>query len=315
MSTGPASTIARALARAPEGLHVIGDGASWLPPEWPASLAELYREMDGARLFHEAIELLPAAQVTREDGRWRVGTAWGDELRVDDRGRVWRVEADAGEPVVDGTSLGRWLAGAIDAEAMLFDKDGEFTEEAFDAEGELSPGIERARLRARIKRDPKAPGPRWTLARLLSRDGEDEAARDLLEAVVADAPDLPWAWLDLARISERLGELVGALEEAIAAAAAAHGGDHEAFFWSHAARLAALQGDETRRAELAARARDADPEVVTAYLAGAEDNLGAGDLASATMLVDLARAISPRDLAVLDLAGRLARLAATAPTP
>jgi hypothetical protein len=297
--------LARELARWPEGVHELGAPATWLPPEWPASLAEVYRQFDGGRIFHEAIELRPAAEVVREGDRWAIGTAWGDGLAADDAGRIWRAETDADEPILDGTSLGRWLAGAIDAEALLFDKDGEFAEDAFDEEGELAPGLEVARLRARIKRDPKAAGPRWALARLLTGDGKHEEARDLLEAVVADAPDLPWAWLDLARISERLGELDGALDEAVAAAEAAKGGDHEAFFWSHAARLAAAKGDDARRADLAARARAADPQVVASYLAGAEENLASDDTASAQMLVDLAKAVAPRDLAVLDLAKKL----------
>lgn len=306
MAIGTVSRIARELARWPAGVHDLGEPATWLPPEWPASLAEVYRELDGAQLFHEAIELLPAARVTREDDRWRIGSAWGDELAVDAAGRVWRHEADADQPMIDGTSLARWLAGAIDAEAMLFDDDGEFADNAFDDDGDIAAPVEMARLRARIKRDPKAPGPRWTLARRLTRGGDHEAARDLLEAVVADAPDLPWAWLDLARISEQLGELDGALDEAVAAAEAARGDDHEAFFWSHAARFAAARGNEPRRAELAARARAADPQVVASYLAGAEDNLAAGDVASATMLADLARAVAPKDLSVLDLVQKLA---------
>jgi tetratricopeptide (TPR) repeat protein len=298
--------LVRELARWPAGLHEVGEPATWLPPEWPVSLAEVYRQFDGGRIFHEAIELRPAAEVIRDGDRWAIGTAWGEALAIDDAGRVWRDESDADEPLLDGTSLGRWLAGAIDAEALLFDKDGEFVEDAFDDEGELAPALETARLRARIKRDPKAPGPRWTLARRLERGGDPEAARDLLEAVVADVPDLPWAWLDLARISEQLGELDGALDEAVAAAEAARGGDHEAFFWSHAARIAASRGDESRRAELAGKARAADPQVVAGYLAGADDNLTAGDLVAATMLVDLARAIAPKDLAVLDVAKKLA---------
>jgi len=306
MEPDPVSRIARELERWPAGLHELGEPATWLPPEWPATLAEVYRTFDGARLFHEAIELRPAAAVAREGERWAIGTAWGDDLEVDDAGRVWRREAEADEPTLDGTSLPRWLAGAVDAEALLFDRDGEFVDDAFDDEGDLSPTVDRARLRARIKRDPRAAGPRWTLARRLTEDGDVEAARDLLEEVVADAPELAWAWLDLARLSERLGELDGALDEAVAAAEAAPGSEHEAFFWSHAARLAASKGDEARRADLAGKARAADPTVVASYLAGADDNLAAGDTESATMLAELARAIAPKDLSVLDLIKRLA---------
>lgn len=303
---GPLDRIERALERWPAGLHDLGEPARHLPVDWPLPLVDVYMVWDGLRLFSEAIELLPAAEVRKEDDRWVIGSAWGDELSVDARGRVWRLEEDADEPVLDGTTPVRWLSGAIDAEAMLFAPDGEFAEDVFDEDGEIRPEIEIARLRARIKRDPRAPGPRWHLARRLARDEATlEEARDWLEEVVADEPGLAWAWLDLARISERLGELEGAVEEAVAAAEAGRGGEQEAFFWAHAARLAARRGDDARRAELATRATAADPRCVAGFVAGAEDNLAAGEPEGATLLVELARAVAPRDLAVLDLEKRL----------
>lgn len=318
--------IERALERAPAGLHDVGEPAGAVPLDWPASVAELYLTFDGLRLFHDAIELWPAAQVVGADPsagaarRWRVGTAWGDPVWVDATGRVWRAEgagADAdldaqAEAIVDGTTLARWVSGALDAEALIYDADGEFVEDVFDEEGELVPAIEEARLRARVRRDPRAPGPRWSLARHLVRGADDEPgrlgeARDLLEEVVADGPDLAWAWLDLARISERVGELDGAIDEAAAAAEAAArtGSGQVAFFWAHAARLAAARGDDARRAELAARARAADPRVVDELVAGATDNLGAGDRDAAATMLALARAVAPKDLRVLDLATRV----------
>lgn len=292
------------LERWAEGLHEIGHAARDLPPTLPLSAVDVYLAFDGARLFQDAIELVPAAALERDDdGRWRIGTAWGDELALDADGRVWRHEDDAGELVLDGTSLGRWLHGAIDAEALLYDADGEFAEDVFDDDGELTPPIEEAQLRARIKRDGKAPGPRWRLGRLLARRGDVEPARDVLEQVVADAPAMAWAWLDLARLSEQLGEHANAVDEAVAAAEASP--EHAGFFFAHAARLAVLAGDEPRRAELAARARDANPHGVADYVAGAADNLAAGDLDAARALADLAKAVAPRDLAVLDLVRKL----------
>jgi len=314
--------IDRALARWPAGLHDLGEPARDLPIDWPVPLVDVYMTWDGARLFNEAIELLPAAEVEPADAaaaadpgaarRWRIGTAWGDDVWADGDGRVWRYDADADAPVLDGTSLPRWLSGAIDAEALLFDQEGEFAEDVFDEAGELLESVELARLRARIKRDPKAPGPRWALARHQRRAGRIDEARDLLEQVVADAP-LPWAWLDLARISESLGELTNAIEEAVQAAEAAKGRDHEAFFWAQAARLAAAAGDEPRRADLATRARTADPGAVAAFISGATENLASGELDGARLLTELAKALAPRDLAVLDLAKKLA--AAPPPTP
>ena len=303
--------IERALDRWPAGLHDLGDPARDLPPDWPLDLAEVYMTWNGARLFNEAIELVPSTEVVREGDRWRIGAAWGDPILVDRKGRVWREEQDAEEPVLDGTSVARWLSGAIDAEALLFDADGEFAEDVFDEDGELLEEIEIARLRARIKRDVKAPGPRWALARRLAQHDAAEPAvgeaRDLLEAVVADAPELAWAWLDLARISERLGELPNAIDEAEQAGVAEEQrrGEQAAFFYAHAARLAALAGDEARRAVLAGRAKAADPTCVASFVAGAEDNLAANDPVAARALAELAKAVAPRDLAVLDLLRRL----------
>ena len=90
------------------------------------------------------------------------------------------------------------------------------------------------------RRGGRAPAPRWLLARSLSRAGDTDHARTELEEVVAAAPAFGWAWLDLARLSERSGELDGAIDEAIAAAEADPAHEQTAFFWAHAARLAGL---------------------------------------------------------------------------
>jgi hypothetical protein len=61
-----------------------------------------------------------------------------------------------------------------------------------------------------------------------------------MEQVVADDPAFAWAWLDLARISERLGEVSGAMDEARMAAESAEGTQHPqaGYFWSQVARCA-----------------------------------------------------------------------------
>ncbi|MCB9562709.1 MAG: hypothetical protein H6709_02960 [Kofleriaceae bacterium] len=310
--------IERALDRWPAGMHDLGDPGADVPHGWPVTLLELYMTWDGMRLFGEAIELRPSAEVERRDDRWVIGQAWGDDLAIDDRGRVWRDEDSVW--VQDGTSIERWLAGAIDAEAMLYGGDGEFADDVFDAAGELVPAIAVAQVRAQIKRDGRAPGPRLRLARLLRRTAGDDPghaarideARDLLERLVADDPAQPWAWLELARISEERDELAGALDELEAAGDAAAGLDDEAFFWAHAARVAAALGDEPRRAAATARARAGRARVVEDYVAGARDNLEAGELAAAGALIALARALAPRDLAAIELGHRIASISAAA---
>ena len=305
----PIDRLVAALEAAPAGLHDLDEPTGDLPLEWPASLGDVYLAFDGARLFHEELVLVPAAEVARDDlGRWVVASDDGAPIAVDERGRVWRTDEASGEPVIDGTTLARWLRGMVDALSMLFDKDGEYVDDAFDEHGELVPSVAIAQARAQVKRDARAPGPRWRLARLLAAQDDVaqlEAARKELEIVVEVAPELPWAWLDLARLSEKLGELDGAYDEAVAAAEASPAHEQVAYFWAHAARIAARRNLEADRASCAARALAADPHLVETELAGAEQNLADGDHAAARALVTLARAVAPKNLAVIDLARRI----------
>lgn len=289
------------LADAPAGMHDVGEPAASLPAGWPAPLRELYAACDGARLFVESIELLASAEVVEDSGRWRIGRWDGDDIWVDRRGRVWRRDATVDDDIVDGTSPARWLAGAIDACALLFDAEGEYFTDVFDDDGEIRVEVIERCARAQLKRDAKAPGPRWRLARSLLAREQIERARDELEAVVATAPEMVWAWLDLARASELLGELVGAIDEATAGAEAAAGGEYEGYCWGQVARLHQVAGNDALRAKAAQRAIAAAPELRAAQLAGARASLADGDVASARGLVELLRALAPRDLEVLAL--------------
>jgi hypothetical protein len=309
------STVDRVLAaleRWPAGLHDLGEPQVDVPQRWPAAVVDVYLAMGGARLFNDTIVLAPADHVEAADDRGHLRCGTFDEAPVwfDVQGRIWREDPDTGDRYVDGTALDRWLFGAIEATALVFDEDGEYAEDAFTDDGELTAELEVARARAQLKRDGRAPGPRWRLARLLLARGDLDSARRELEDLVAREPTLAWAWMDLARISERLGEYAGAIDEARAAADADPAHEHRPYFWAEGARLAAAAGDETARVELAGRALAADPELVRGQCAGAEDRLAAGELEAAGHLVALARALAPRDLAVIDLGRRVA--AATA---
>ncbi|KAB2883583.1 MAG: hypothetical protein F9K40_22915 [Kofleriaceae bacterium] len=299
--------ILAALERWPDGMHDLGEPTVDVPQRWPVPVIDVYLTMNGARLFGDAIVLLPAGELppADDDGLVQLGTLDDEPLWFDPRGRVWREDPDTGERYVDGTALDRWLYGAVEAAGMLFDVDGEFAEDAFTEDGELTPEIAIARARAQVKRDQRAPGPRWRLARLLVAEGELAQAREELETVVADDPTLVWAWLDLARISEKLGELANAIDEARAAAEANPGHEQRAYFLAEAARYAALANDERQRAQLAAQALAAAPDLVRGHLAGADDRLAEGELDAAAHLASLAKALAPRDLSVLDLLRRL----------
>jgi hypothetical protein len=303
----PLDRIFAKLEDAPPGLHDVDPPAEELPAGLPGPLIELYARCDGARIFVETIEIVPSHEVQLENGRWRFATIEDESVSVDSKGKVWRSEESIEDDVCDGSRLDRWLAGQLDALELIFDGDGEYAEDVFDEDGEILPIVREQQLRAQLRRDAAAPAPRWRLAHLLADQGATEDARNELEQVVADDPVFAWAWLDLARVSERLGEVSGAIDEARMAADAAEGVQHAqaGYFWSQVARLATLAGDEMVRAEAATKASLLAPELKRAQIAGARERIDAGDTVSAKGLLDLLRAVWPRDLEVLELARRV----------
>jgi tetratricopeptide (TPR) repeat protein len=293
------------LDAAPAGLHDIAPPASELPSGLPPPLIELYARCDGMRLFIDAIEIVASGQVTMLiAGRWRFAEVDGDAVSIDHRGRIWRADPSLEDDVCDGTRLDRWLHGIVEATGLLYDAEGEFAEDVFDEGGEVLPAIRERQLRAQLRRDAAAPAPRWRLAHALFEQGVDETARDELEQAVADDPAFTWAWLDMARVSERLGDLGNAVDEARMAAETAEGVQHDqaGYFWAQLARLATRVGDDVLRAQAATKVSLLAPSLKHDQLAGARESLAAGDLVSARGLLELLRAVWPRDLEVLSLA-------------
>jgi Tfp pilus assembly protein PilF len=303
----PLDRIFAKLDDAPPGLHDVDPPTGELPPGLPAPLIELYARCDGARIFVESLEIVASQAVTFDNGRWQFAAVEGDAIAIDHKGKIWRNEESIEDDVCDGTRIDRWLAGQLDAFDLVFDRDGEYADDVFDEDGDILPAIREQQLRAQLKRDAAAPAPRWRLAHVLIEQGAIEDARNELEQVVADDPVFAWAWLDLARVSERLGESGGAIDEARMAAEAAEGVQHPqaGYFWSQVARLASRAGDEMVRAEAATKASLLAPDLKRAQIEGARERIDAGDTSSAKGLVDLLRAVWPRDLEVLELARRV----------
>lgn len=303
----PLDRIFAVLDDAPPGLHDVDPPTDAMPSGLPDPLIELYARCDGARIFVDSLELLPSEQVSEDNGRWSFATLDGESIAMDRKGKIWRHDESVDDDVCDGTRIDRWLAGQIDALALVYDHDGEFAEDVFDEDGELLPIIREKQLRAQLKRDAAAPAPRWRLAHVLLEQDALEDARNELEQVVADDPVFSWAWLDLARVSERIGEVSGAIDEARMAAEAAEGVQHPqaGYFWSHVARLASRKGDELVRAQAATKASLLAPELKKAQLAGVRERIEAEDPASAKGLIELLRAVWPRDLEVLELARKV----------
>jgi tetratricopeptide (TPR) repeat protein len=303
----PLDRIIGTLEDAAPGLHDLDAAAEHLPTGLPAPLIELYARCDGARLYIDSLVIRPSHEVTLENARWRFAELDGDAIAIDHRGRIWRTDESIEDEVCEGTRLDRWLAGQLAALALVYDHDGEYADDVFDEDGEILPIVREKQLRAQLKRDAGAPGPRWRLAHALLAQGALEDARNELEQVVADDPAFVWAWLDLARVSERLGEARGAIDEARMAAEAAEGVQHPqaGYFWAQVARLALRVTDELVRAQAATKASLLAPDLKRAQLAGARESLAAGDTDSAKGLVELLRAVWPRDLEVLELARKL----------
>jgi tetratricopeptide (TPR) repeat protein len=296
------------LDEAVPGLHDVEPAAAELPKGLPEPLIELYARCNGLRMFLDTVEVVPPREVTMPTpGKWQFATVEGDAIAMDHRGRIWRSDESLDDDVCDGTRIDRWLAGLHDAFGLLYDSDGEFADDVFDDEGEILPAMREKQLRAHLKRDAASPGIRWRLAHALSEQGATEDARNMLEQVVADDPAFTWAWLDLGRISEQLGDVGNALDEVRMAAETAEGVQHPqaGYFFAQLARLARRSGDEVTRAQAATRTSLLAPMLKRAQLDGARESLASGDLQSAKGLLDLLRAVWPRDLEVLSLAQQL----------
>lgn len=293
------------LAEAPPGLHEVEPPSPRLPSGLPPALIDLYARCDGMRLYRARVVLRPADAVDARDGTWVFGAMEGADVRIDDRGRVWRNDALIDDLVCEGTRLDRWLGGVVDALAVLYDHAGELVEDVLDTDGELLPVVRERQLRMQLKRDVAALGPRWRLAHAMFSMSQLEEGRLELEQVVARDPSFAWAWLDLAIISEKLGELTGAVDEARAAVDAAARHPQVGYFHAQLARIAARAGDEATRALAAREAAKRGADLKASQLTGVDEALAAGDLLSARGLVELLRAVWPSDPDVLDRAQRV----------
>jgi len=189
----PLDRLFASLEDAAPGLHDLDPPSEELAPGLPPPLIELYARCDGARLFVDSLEIVASDSVVFDNGRWRFASVEGEDVAIDHRGRIWRADDSIDDDVCEGTRLDRWLAGEVDALGLLFDGDGEYAEDVFDEEGEITDVVRERQLRARLKRDAAAPGPRWRLAHSLIAQGATEDARNDLEQVVADDPAFAWA--------------------------------------------------------------------------------------------------------------------------
>ena len=295
------------VARYADGVHQLGEPApKTAVTGLPEELAAFLRSWNGADLFIDAVTILDATRVVKEGELVVFGaTAGGDRLALDPDGAVVRLEEDTGEALVEGTAFARWIEGFVVAEGTLYDREGEYKDDVFDDSGEeLAPEVIERRERKALKIDPGAPAPTWRLARALDRLGHAKKAAELLRELTARAPRFGWAWFDLGRLERAAGRPAEA-EAAFAAASEADPEyEHAGYFAAHAARAAAERGDDAARARHAARALDLDPDLARAQRDAAARLLGEDRRPEALEAAQIAAALAPRDLGVLDLVRR-----------
>jgi hypothetical protein len=297
-------------ARYAVGVHRLGEPAAKaaLGGVPDAELASFLASWNGAELLGDALTVLGVAVLSREgDTLWFGATGLGDRLGIQlGRGCVVRREADSDELIVEGTSFSRWLEATVVADAVIYDREGEFQEDVYDGE-DLAPRAQARREKKALKVDPGAPGPSFRLARALARLGDEGGARRQLETLTAAWPDFAWAHFDLGQLRRNAGAPDAEAAFAAAAAAAARsGGEHAAFFAAHAARECAERADEAGRSRHAAYALELDADCARGLRRAAQARAEDGEPEEALELRALAAALAPRDLETVELRRRLA---------
>src|SRR5579883_2292521 len=173
-----------AIARYADGVHqleppatraAVDEAERRLGRALPDDYRDFLLQWDGGFLFHDDYELHGAARLTLDGERLRIGEAPGATLFLDGRGRLIAVDAQTEAERVEGSRFERWLDATMAREAVLYDRDGEFRDDAFDG-GEVSERARRKRAQGAAKVDPESPAWREEQAELFVEEGARERA-------------------------------------------------------------------------------------------------------------------------------------------
>lgn len=310
------------LMSAPPGLHRVGEPAS---PEalaaagLPATAAMLWARYDGIEAGVEMARILSLAEIdeataaAQAEGVLRAGDRVVGEVGRDllvlpadpyEEGADVVLVEEGGERLPDASTTAHLALGLVGEAAVLFDDDGEFRDELYGEDGELTDAAQRRLYRRRLDFDPDAPRARLRLAQLLRKAGELRAATTELKQVLRRAPELSWAHEALARVKEAEGEMDAACQSYLSAAEFMEPVDPElaAYFRARACRCA--EGDE--RAAIAVKVREARPEFAREQVDAAKALIEREALKEAAEAVALGLAVQPGQVELLALRQALA---------
>lgn len=343
------------LRDAPEGLHDFGEAAepealeaSPLPP----AARLLWAQWDGLELAAGELRLWTLAEIATgsEEGRAE-GRLRPDDLVIGERGGdllvlcgdphaegadVVRVDED-GDRLPHSTCVDLLVLAVFGEVSVLYDEEGEFQEELFGPDGQMTRASERRLLRRHLDLDPDAPLARFKLAQSLRRAGELRAAAGELRQLLRRAPEFAWAHHEQGRVSLGLGGLGGLGAPADAQRSFMQGAELSAdegvqgYFlaWACvAAEAAAAAGPEPAskdrrgardplpdRAALAARVLARSPEFARAQEAALREALEVENAARADEALRLGLAVMPGHVGLLSLRAAVEELRARPVTP
>jgi tetratricopeptide (TPR) repeat protein len=159
-----------------------------------------------------------------------------------------------------GSTFSRWLDATLARELLLYDAEGEFVLEAFEADGEeLTPLFAMRQAERALRKDPDSAETHHDLAVALRRSGRLARARDHFARATELDPDNPWPWFDRARADLAAAAPADAVPSFRRAAEVTPGPEGARFLaWAARAAIEAGLPEEAERARKDALARDPD---------------------------------------------------------
>jgi Tfp pilus assembly protein PilF len=290
------------LSKYDEGVHELGEPAA-RPPAWlPRPLADFYRSWNGARLFFDAIVILPVEKLAQAAeigiGEWPDGDLYWSDGRVHSRG-------EDGASIVVGSTLERFLAAMMAREGVLVDAAGEWND-VFDDEG-VEMRAQKKQTRLALAIDPESAAWQLEGAEHAFADGDDDAAERALTRAVALDENAGDAWALLGALQRRSGRAKIAAHSFERAYLATPVAATRAERAAEAARAASEASDTAAAARYTEAARLADVGSAARWLDEAKALLERGDEHAARNRATLVAAIAPEEAAPLVQRLRLKR--------